>query len=173
MTRLSESCVSLEPDATLARSLAASQPTSHQHHHHQHDSAAASSAWLDSDIVPYLMSPRQLHRKGASVATSRHGQHRIGNTIASMTRQRHYTMTNIASVAPSPALTQGLDTNFPDQSSDSEVHYRSGSKAWGVPLQPTARLGYIFTYITGLDSMWTCHHHNVMRHFVEQAKSYS
>jgi hypothetical protein len=56
------------------------------------------------------------------VATSRHGQRLLGSAITSMTRQRHRAMNNVALAALSPALTRRLDTNFPDQPSDLEVH---------------------------------------------------
>jgi hypothetical protein len=39
-------------------------------------------------------------------ATSRHGEHRLGVTIASTTRQWHHAMANVASVMPWPTLTQ-------------------------------------------------------------------
>jgi hypothetical protein len=82
-------------------------------------------------------------------------------------------MTNVASVALSPALTQGLDANFPDQPSDLEVHCQSRFRGRRVPLQPIARLGYTSTYIVDLDLRQAHRHHNVMGHLTKPAKSFS
>jgi hypothetical protein len=110
-----------------------------------------SPAWLGNDIVTRpshlgstiasmtrqwhratTKSPRQCHCQHDSVVTSHHSQCRIGSTVISVTR--------------------GLDAYFPNQSSDSEVHYRSGFRARRVPLQPTSWLRYPTTYIINFKS---------------------
>jgi hypothetical protein len=63
-------------------------------------SATPSPGRLDSDIMPWLMSPRQHHRQQVSIATSRHDHHCLDNTITSKTRQQHHTTANVASATP-------------------------------------------------------------------------
>jgi hypothetical protein len=129
--------------------------------HDQVASAAPSPAWLSSTVASmsqYLYhttvkSPRQRHRQHNLAVTSRHCQHWLGSAITSMT--------------------QGLNAYFPDQLFDSKVHYRSGSKAWGVSLQPTTRLGYTATDASPIlnrgERIIT---NKIMGYFVELAKSY-
>jgi hypothetical protein len=68
----------------------------------------------------------------------------------------------------------GLSSYFLDHPSDSEVHYRSGSRAWGVPLQPATRLRYTATNtLPILNQGERIITNKIMGHFVEPAKSYS
>jgi hypothetical protein len=67
-------------------------------------SAALSPAWLGNDITPQPTLSRQRHHQHDSVATSRHGQCRLGNATTSKTRQQHHAMTNVTSPAPLPTF---------------------------------------------------------------------
>jgi hypothetical protein len=115
-------------------------------------STASSSAWLDRDIVPWPTSSRQNHCQHDSAATSRHDQ--------------------VALAALSLAWLGELGTYFPDQQSDSEDHCQSGSGAWGLLLQPMARLRHAFTYSADIDSRQARRHHHVMGQFTKPAKSF-
>jgi hypothetical protein len=77
------------------------------------DSAATMPAWLDCDIMSRPTSTWQHDRQHDLAATSRHGQHRLGSAIASMTRQWHHATSNISSAAPSPAEIGSLKSTTP------------------------------------------------------------
>jgi hypothetical protein len=133
-------------------------------HHCQHDptptlccgqvvSTAPSPAWLSTDIAS-----RSSH---------------LSSTITSVARWPHHTMTNVASAVASPAWLGGLAFAYPTSSPTRRITTNQARGAWRVPLQPTARLRYIFNYIIDHDSRRVRCDHHVMGHFAKAAKSFS
>jgi hypothetical protein len=53
-------------------------------------SVAPSSVRLGGDGMPRPTLPQQHHHQQDSAVTSRHGQHRLGNTIGSMVWPHHH-----------------------------------------------------------------------------------
>jgi hypothetical protein len=130
--------------------------------------AAPSPAWLGSDIasqpscidsaIAYMT--RQQHCATTNIASPAPSLAWLSSTIASMTQQHHHQHDLVVATCHDQrrlgstvaSMTQWLDTYFPDQPSDSKVHYRLGSRAWRVPLQLTLWLRYTTTYIDDFKS---------------------
>jgi hypothetical protein len=143
--------------------------------HDQVAPAVTSSAWLSNDIASRPMLPRQHHHQHDLAATSHHGQvtsmiPRRHDSTATSRRCQHWLSNAVTS------MTRGLGAYFLDHPSDSEVYYRSCSRAWGVPLQSKTWLGYTATNASwdnivvekGLIrtwSRWTIHRRRASRSF--------
>jgi hypothetical protein len=132
-----------------------------------------SSAWLSNDIASRPTLPRQRHHQLDLAVTSHHGQ--VASMIpcwhdstATSRRCQHWLSNAITS------MTRGLGAYFLNHPSDSEVYYRSCSRAWGVPLQSKTWLGYTTTNASPIlnrgERIIT---NKIMGHFIKPAKSYS